>query len=727
MKLTVRVSILLIVSLIPSIPFVWGHTVNIESYEDSIGDGYDYVACFSGELVPMTIPLDIESVNYELVSEFSDGDIEVYISVSLFPPHLPHQSYTIEVTLDFDNDPTTGESEPICFYNGGGSDYDFGVEVNAGQVVSTWVDEYYDGVWVRQGAIEAELNENGVVLVIPPEVKAQPIHGTLSVQLITEGGMDSAPNIGEPRISFEFMYTPDLNVVVPDAEEGAMFFLDARASMSWYGDIIVYEWDFDNDGVYEVASSVPNQEHMFPDDGLYLVPFRITDVQGISATNLVEIEVQNTAPSGLEIILADGKVGDPITLTGVAVDQGDDQLDYIWDFGDGSTDTGQQVTHIYDQDGFYTVKMTVSDGVDESSQNTGVEIEPLTIVPPDSEGGRRNDVYIIGAVAGVLAGGAWFYGKIVPKPKPEKEPEEEPKKPGDYCEEHPEVVEQENSACWDAQMDLDTEVGDMQDKYDEYLPRWQSASAEITRLITEWDATVQLIKYWTGVEDDIIEDAEKVQAIAGLVTNAAGKAKTAVSEGGEAVMKEIGEDLAKDVGKSVLGEIGSTIGQVLELEDWAVREIGLSIAKGLTGVDPEKNAINLRKQSESTMAELCSWMSDSEAWNQGRRPPDTIDDCLDFIHGLQNSLDQAKQAFEDAVKDFKCVMCDIPEHISEEIEKLEQDLEKWEKTFTKLKEEIEKRLEEAKKLYKDKGLYESPYEYLDKARDNIERADKALG
>lgn len=89
---------------------------------------------------------------------------------------------------------------------------------------------------------------------------------------------------------------------------------------------------------------------------------------------------------------------------------------------------------------------------------------------------------------------------------------------------------------------------------------------------------------------------------------------------------------------------------------------------------------------------------------------------------MQSSLDKAKQAFEDAVKGFRCVMCDIPEHISEEIDALE----KWEKTFTKLKEEVEKRLEEAKKLYKDKDLYESPYEYLEKAQYNINRANKAM-
>jgi hypothetical protein len=327
-------------------------------------------------------------------------------------------------------------------------------------------------------------------------------------------------------------------------------------------------------------------------------------------------------------------------------------------------------------------------------------------------------------------GGFYFYNQIKPKQEEQKKPEKEEEKPPeekDFCEEHPEIVEQEENACWDAQMDLDTEVGDVQDQYDKALPRWQQNAANITRLITEWDATVQLIKYWTGVETDIEKDAETVQKVAGFVTNAAGKAKTAFKEGGEAALRELGEDVAKDVGKSILGDISSTIGQVLELEGWAVKEIGLGLAKGFTGVDPEANAVRLRQQSEITFAGLCSWVSHSEAWNSGRRPPDTLDSMLDDIQGMQNALDEAKQAFEDAVKDFKCVMCDIPEHISEEIDALEKNLEKWEKTFEKLKEEVEKRLEEAKELYKEKDLYESQFEYLDKAQSNINRANRALG
>jgi PKD repeat protein len=385
------------------------------------------------------------------------------------------------------------------------------------------------------------------------------------------------------------------------------------------------------------------------------------------------------------------------------------------------------VTHQYDSPGTYTVVMTVtdSDGAETEYETTIDVIQPLTIVP-DPDAGRRRNYYTVGILALVI-GGAWFWGRSQPKPEPKKEEEkEEEPKPKDFCEEHPEVVEQEENACWDAQMDLDSAVGDVQDQYDEAVPRWQSNAANVTKLITEWDATVQMINYWTGVEDEIEEDAETVQEVAGFVTNAAGKAKTAFKEGGEAAMRELGEDVAKDVGKSVLGDISSTIGQVLELEGWAIKEIGLGIAKGLTGVDPEANAVRLRQQSEQTFAGLCSWVRHSEAWNQGRRPPDTLQSLLEDIQGMQNTLDQAKQAFEDAVKDFRCVMCDIPEHISEEIDALEKNLEKWEKTFEKLKEEVEKRIEEAKELYKNKELYESPYEYLDKAQDNIDRANKAL-
>ncbi|MBN1683212.1 hypothetical protein JW865_06645, partial [Candidatus Bathyarchaeota archaeon] len=301
------------------------------------------------------------------------------------------------------------------------------------------------------------------------------------------------------------------------------------------------------------------------------------------------------------------------------------------------------------------------------------------------------------------------------------------KKEEDFCKEHPEVVEAENKACWDAQVELDTAVGNVRDAFDEAMPRWKENLRTVGKLLIEWDLKVALISHWTGAEKEIYETAEKVQKVAGIVTSAAGKAKTVFKEGGEAALKELGKDVAKDVSGNILGEISSTLGQVLELEDWAIREIGVGIAQGLTGINPRQKASNIRKSSEIICTDLMSWIDHSYAWNSGRRPPDTLKSCIEEMQNMLNDLNKALEDFENAVKDFRCVTCKIPPHISEEIQEIQQKIEQTMKSYGDLIDKVEQRLNQARKIYKRKDVYpKSGHEWLAKSGRWTEQIDKVL-
>lgn len=56
--------------------------------------------------------------------------------------------------------------------------------------------------------------------------------------------------------------------------------------------------------------------------------------------------------------------GAPVALTAVARDVEGDALEYLWDFGDGTTAAGASVSHAWADDGEYLVTLTVSDGAD---------------------------------------------------------------------------------------------------------------------------------------------------------------------------------------------------------------------------------------------------------------------------------------------------------------------------------------------------------------------------
>jgi hypothetical protein len=91
-------------------------------------------------------------------------------------------------------------------------------------------------------------------------------------------------------------------------------------------------------------------------------------VGGQTGTDTVQITVTdppgNRAPS-VDFGYAPGSGNAPLSVlfSPEATDPDDDELTYLWEFGDGDTSTHDgQIRHVYRQGGSYTAKLTVSDG-----------------------------------------------------------------------------------------------------------------------------------------------------------------------------------------------------------------------------------------------------------------------------------------------------------------------------------------------------------------------------
>ncbi len=129
------------------------------------------------------------------------------------------------------------------------------------------------------------------------------------------------------------------------------------------------EWDL-GDGT--VVENQLNPTHTYTTPGSYIATLTVTDSDGGTDSDTLEIQVNNAAPEITEI------TGDTNTTEGAianfnaaATSYGGNDLTYTWDFRDGSdTAEGETVNHQFADNGTYIVTLTVANDTGETTQET---------------------------------------------------------------------------------------------------------------------------------------------------------------------------------------------------------------------------------------------------------------------------------------------------------------------------------------------------------------------
>ncbi len=148
------------------------------------------------------------------------------------------------------------------------------------------------------------------------------------------------------------------------------------------GTIVSYEWDF-GDG-NKMTDSSNSTSHAYSQSGSYTVTLKVTDNDGLMdmETTTATIGMGNMAPVAEASGAYNGKVNGVIKFDGSqSHDQDGSIVNYIWDFGDGTGDSGSNPypEHSYASVGTYNVILTVTD-------NTGAMDSDMTTVSVTSEG-----------------------------------------------------------------------------------------------------------------------------------------------------------------------------------------------------------------------------------------------------------------------------------------------------------------------------------------------------
>jgi PKD repeat protein len=149
-------------------------------------------------------------------------------------------------------------------------------------------------------------------------------------------------------------------------------------------DTLSYNWDF-GDGT--TANGI-NVNHVYADEGDYTVTLLVDDGDGGTDSESLTVTVNNAPPVAVANANPNpAPEGTAVTFDPVgSTDPGSaDTLSYNWDFGDGNSSIERDPTHIYADNGDYSVTLTVTD--DDGASATANLTVTVDNIPPTADAG----------------------------------------------------------------------------------------------------------------------------------------------------------------------------------------------------------------------------------------------------------------------------------------------------------------------------------------------------
>ncbi len=143
------------------------------------------------------------------------------------------------------------------------------------------------------------------------------------------------------------------------------------------GNISLYEWDFEGDGVFDFVSGTSGDAfHTYADPGTYLAVLRVTDNANGKGTDTATVMVKKNQPPVADAGPGQSvRAGEQVSFSGSGSRDPEGAITkYSWDFdaSDGIQEdfTGVAPVHTYTRGGSYLVTLTVYDSLSQSATDT---------------------------------------------------------------------------------------------------------------------------------------------------------------------------------------------------------------------------------------------------------------------------------------------------------------------------------------------------------------------
>ena len=177
----------------------------------------------------------------------------------------------------------------------------------------------------------------------------------------------------EKSISFEIpRATFEINPIKPKALAKIQF--DATLISESLPGVKSYEWDFDNDLIYEKSTNQPKIAQILEKIGTYKINLRILDQNNNLHNFFREIEISEISRDDIFAKIRTSPPADPMTgflqaqvLQEIQFDasksesENDTISEFLWDFGDGTEKKGKKVSKSFEKQGEFEVVLTIKD------------------------------------------------------------------------------------------------------------------------------------------------------------------------------------------------------------------------------------------------------------------------------------------------------------------------------------------------------------------------------